>query len=32
MEIGQLGDIIYILIVVILIGYLTYVLFYPERF
>lgn len=32
MEIGQLGDIIYIITVTILIGYLIYVLFYPTRF
>lgn len=32
MEIGQFGDIVYILVVVVLIGYLTYVLFNPTKF
>ncbi|MBS3815898.1 MAG: potassium-transporting ATPase subunit F [Hadesarchaea archaeon] len=32
MEVGQIGDLIYILVVIGLIGYLTYVLFNPTEF
>ncbi|MFW5932871.1 MAG: potassium-transporting ATPase subunit F [Candidatus Hadarchaeota archaeon] len=32
MEIGQLGDFVYLVVVIVLIGYLTYVLFNPTKF
>lgn len=32
MEIGEIGDIVYLLTVIALIGYLTFVLFNPTEF